>query len=79
MGLVEVEDAETGRRLLLDTDSSAVRRVYHEAAEARRETVRQLTRSAGADLIEVSTDGSHLDALIRFFRMREQRARRSGR
>jgi len=79
VGLLEVEDAETGTRLLLDTDSQAVRQMYRQTAEARREAVRQLTRSAGSDLIEVSTDGSHLDALIRFFRMRERRARRGGR
>jgi uncharacterized protein (DUF58 family) len=79
VGLVEVEDAESGVRLLLDTDSAAVREAYRAAAAGRRESVRQLTRSAGCDLIEVSTDGSHLDALIRFFRMRERRQRRSGR
>jgi hypothetical protein len=28
------------------------------------------------DLIEVSTDGGHLDALIRFFRLRERRLKR---
>ena len=31
---------------------------------------------AGVDLIEASTDGSHLDALIRFFQLRERRLRR---
>jgi uncharacterized protein (DUF58 family) len=76
VGLLEVEDAETGRRLLLDTDSPAVRSAYHAAAAGRREAVRQLTRSAGCDLVEVSTDGSHLDALIHFFRLRERRQRR---
>lgn len=76
VGLLEVEDAETGRRLLLDTDSAAVRSAYRAAAVARRETVRQLSRSAGCDLVEVSTDGSHLDALIHFFRRRERRQRR---
>jgi hypothetical protein len=35
-----------------------------------------LTRAARSDLIEVSTDGSHLDALVRFFRLRERRQRR---
>src|SRR5215470_15263504 len=61
VGLLEVEDAETGRRRLLDTGSRAVR---------------QLARSAQIDLVEVSTDGGHLDALIRFFRLRERRLRR---
>jgi uncharacterized protein (DUF58 family) len=76
VGLLQVEDAESGRRLLLDTDGAEVRTAYHAAAVARRETLRQLTHSAGCDLIEVSTDGSHLDALIRFFQVREHRQRR---
>jgi uncharacterized protein (DUF58 family) len=76
VGLLQVEDAESGRRLLLDTDSAEVRTAYRTAAVARREALRQLTHSAGCDLIEVSTDGSHLDSLIRFFQLRERRQRR---
>jgi uncharacterized protein (DUF58 family) len=76
VGLVQLEDAETGQRLILDTGSRKVRE--HVAAEARRrrDAIRQLSRAAGSDLIEVSTDGGHLDALVRFFRMREHRMRR---
>ncbi len=76
VGLVELEDAESGRRLLLDTGDRTVRDAFRADAAVRREAVRQLTRAAGVDLIEVSTDGSHLDALIRFFRLRERRQRR---
>jgi uncharacterized protein (DUF58 family) len=76
VGLLELEDAESGRRLLVDTRSRAVRSAYRADAEARRAAVRQLARSAGVDLVEVSTDGGHLDALIRFFRLRERRMRR---
>ncbi len=76
VGLLELEDAESGARLLLDTNSRAVRDAFREQGRARRETTRQLTRSAGVDLIEVTTDGGHLDALVRFFRLRERRQRR---
>src|SRR5262249_30548580 len=76
VGLLEVEDAETGSRLLVDTGSRAVRDGYRAEAVRRREQLRQLARSAGVDLVEVSTDGGHLDALIRFFRLRESRLRR---
>jgi uncharacterized protein (DUF58 family) len=76
VGLLELEDAETGQRLLLDTSSRAVREAYREEAERRRAALRQTARQARTDLIEVSTDGGHLDALIRFFRLRERRLRR---
>jgi uncharacterized protein (DUF58 family) len=77
VGLLELEDSESGERLLLDTNSAAVRNAFHAAAVRRREELIQLARRARVDLIEVSTDGGHLDALIRFFRLRERRLRRS--
>src|SRR5947209_15117361 len=77
VGLLELEDAESGERLLLDTGSRRVREAFTEAARQRREELLQLLHSSGADLIEVSTDGGHLDALIRFFRLRERRLRRT--
>ena len=76
VGLLRVEDAETGERALVDTSSRQVREAYRAAAVRRREAVVQLARSAGTDLIEVSTQGNHLEALIRFFRLRERRQRR---
>jgi uncharacterized protein (DUF58 family) len=77
VGLVEVEDAETEERLLLDTGSRRVRGEFARAAAERRAALRQLAHSSGADLVEVSTDGSHLDSLIRFFHVRERRLRRT--
>jgi uncharacterized protein (DUF58 family) len=77
VGLLEVEDAETGRRLLLDTTSPAVRTAYAQAGRQRREALRTLAKKSRVDLIEVSTDGNHLDALVHFFQMREHRLRRT--
>ncbi|HZT83785.1 MAG TPA: DUF58 domain-containing protein [Gemmataceae bacterium] len=77
VGLLELEDAETGQHVLLDTNSRRVREAFADAARRRREAIRQLTRSSRIDLVEVSTDGGHLDALIRFFRQRERRLRRT--
>ena len=77
VGLLELEDAETGQRLLLDTMSRQVREAFAENARRRREALRQLAHAARMDLVEVSTDGGHLDALIRFFQLRERRLRRT--
>jgi uncharacterized protein (DUF58 family) len=76
VGLVVLEDAETAQRLLVDTGSHLVRESYADAAAQRGDELRKLMRSAGVDLIEVSTDGSHLDALVKFFRQRQKRLRR---
>jgi uncharacterized protein (DUF58 family) len=77
VGLLELEDAETGRWFLLDTTSGRVRQAYTDAARRRRERLQQLARTSQIDLVEVSTDGSHLDALVEFFRLRERRLRRT--
>ena len=73
VGLVQLEDAETGVPLIVDTSSRLVRERFEERAVRRRDAVRQLARAAGTDLIEVSTDGNHFDALLKFFRLRERR------
>src|SRR6266478_5995974 len=67
VGLLQVEDAETGRQWLIDTGYRAARVLYRKQAEQRREELAKLARGAALDLIEVSTDGDHLDALVRFF------------
>jgi uncharacterized protein (DUF58 family) len=76
VGLVQFEDAETGQQLLVDTTSRRVRELYRQAADARQSELRGLMRAARVDLIEASTDGKHLESLIRFFRARERRMRR---
>lgn len=78
VGLIELEDSETGQRLLVDTSSGALRQGYEEKARWRREALAQLTRSSRVDLIEASTEGRHLEELVRFFQRRQQRQRRGG-
>jgi len=77
VGLIELEDAETGVRRLLDTGSIEARQAYACQAASRQKALEQLAHSSGADLVNVSTQGGHLDALMHFFRMREQRLRRT--
>ena len=72
-GLLTLEDAETGEQILIDSGDPAVRRAFDDAMAARLEALRKLARSSQVDLIEVATDREHLDALTRFFRMRQRR------
>jgi uncharacterized protein (DUF58 family) len=77
VGLLELADCETGDRFLVDTDNPRVRQGYADRARKRREQFRQLARAASVDVVEVSTGGNHLDALARFFQLRERRLRRT--
>ena len=76
VGLIQLEDAETGRHVLVDSSHAGLRKLYADRAAGRDEALRKLARSAQVDLFDVSTDGGHFDALIRFFRVRERRRRR---
>jgi uncharacterized protein (DUF58 family) len=73
IGLVELQDAETEQTLLIDTSSPEFQTALGEKSANRLDAIRQLARSTGGDVIEVSTDGNHLDSLTRFFRRRERR------
>lgn len=76
VGLVELKDAESGKSVLLNTSRASVRDSYARAAVERKSTFTSLARSGKVDVIDVSTDGKHFDALVRFFRLRESRRRR---
>ena len=73
MGLVELEDAETGSWELVDTLDPAFRKAYAKAAAARVADRKDLFRSCGVDEIALTTSGDWVKPLIRFFRMREHR------
>jgi uncharacterized protein (DUF58 family) len=73
VGLVELEEAETGERYVVDTGSARVREAFaRRVAEARLARDRML-RGADVDAIVVGTDRPYTEALLRFFRMRERR------
>ncbi|MEW5700839.1 MAG: DUF58 domain-containing protein [Candidatus Zixiibacteriota bacterium] len=73
VGLIELEDFETGRRQIVDTSDPAARRAFERTvtvADARRQ---RYFDSIKLDTVTVATDGSSADALVRFFRQRERR------
>jgi uncharacterized protein (DUF58 family) len=76
VGLVALRDAETGRSRLYDTGSRAFREAVEQRAGERVKQIEHRMRSAGIDFIHIDAAGSVVDPLVRFFRMRERRARR---
>ena len=73
VGLVELQDAETGERFLVDTGDARLRREFEQRAEAARRERDRMLRSVDVDAIAVRTDRPYTEALLRFFRMRERR------
>lgn len=75
VGLVELVDAETDRHLVLDTGSEDYRQALEALLEERRRKQNQQMARCGVDVIEVPTDGSPIDPLVRFFERRWRRLR----
>ena len=73
LGLVEMEDPETGERALVDTSSPAVRGAFARAMEARRDERRRLFKRLELDHVELRAGDDHAIALTRFFRRRARR------
>ena len=69
-GWVTMEDAETGEVIEINTSDPAVARQYHEAATARRDSLRRMFPRAGLDLIEGETDRPYFQELKNFFERR---------
>lgn len=72
-GLVDFTDAETGRRVVVDTSSAAVRRAFAVRQAAQRESLLGQLHNAHSDAIELWTGQPYDRELIRFFRQREAR------
>lgn len=73
VGLCDFVDPETGRAVTVDLASAAVRERIRANWQAERAALLATCRRAGVDLLDVPTDGSVVDPLVRFFRMRELR------
>jgi len=73
VGLIEVQDAETGQIMLVDTSSRRFRTRYGEHSSRRFNELKNTLRSANVDLIPIATDKPYINDLIQFFHMRHRR------
>jgi uncharacterized protein (DUF58 family) len=73
VGIVTLEDAETGAQIDVNTSSRAMRRGLFELNEERMRTLDRLLRSRRVDVVPLSTAEDYLIALRAFFDQRERR------
>ena len=78
LGLVIMEDAETGQQLFVDTHDPAFRQRFETLAAQRETQLREAMAIAGADCMELATDDDLVDTLLRFARLRKRRAQLAG-
>jgi uncharacterized protein (DUF58 family) len=70
VGLLSLEDAETGELVELDTADASVRQRFNQQAVARVKAIISDIRSEGVDTLELKTNAPYLPALQRFFKSR---------
>jgi len=73
LGLLRVEDPETGERMVVDTASPAVRSRFSAAASNEQAALRRTFRRLGLDEMILATDQPTAPAVLSFFRRRERR------
>ena len=78
LGLLVVQDAETGEQLFLDTHDGGFRKRFAAAAERREQALRAALSDAGVDALELSTNDDLLDTILRFADLRKRRSQLAG-
>ncbi|MEO5732345.1 MAG: DUF58 domain-containing protein [Rubrivivax sp.] len=70
LGLLTVEDAETGEQLMIDASDPGFRERYADFARQAEEQLMTALAQSGCDVLELATDDELLDALMRFADLR---------
>lgn len=74
LGLIVMQDAETGEQLYVDTHDKAFRRRFAQVAAAREAALRGTLSQLGIDCLELATGEAIDAALLRFIDARKRRS-----
>ena len=70
VGIIALEDAETGEIIELDTARTSIRKRFNELSLERSRSVRNDLRAEGVDSVQLCTDAPYMPTLQRFFKSR---------
>lgn len=73
VGLVELEDPETGRLVLVDTSSRKVRNAFREKACAEREELEKFFRRNAIETLPIDTAKPYIDEVRKLFKRRAKK------
>jgi uncharacterized protein (DUF58 family) len=77
LGLLLIQDAESGEQVWVDTHDRGFRTRFAAVAERREKELRATFQKAGVDALELSTSDDIVEAIRRFADLRQQRRRGS--
>lgn len=75
IGIIKLDDPETGESFLVDTSDEAVRKKYRQNSLEKLKERGTLFRAVGVDAIDIRTDIPYSKSLLKFFKTREKRRR----
>src|SRR5437588_2482282 len=73
IGIITLEDAETGEQIEINTADRAIRQRFADTAEERKTELARMLRRSNIDAIALRTGRDYLPALRSFFKQRERR------
>ncbi|HZQ05917.1 MAG TPA: DUF58 domain-containing protein [Anaerolineae bacterium] len=73
IGMVVIEDAETGEQLFVDTHDKKFRQRFTQAAQKREQEIQAAFKRAGVDALPLSTEDDLVKAILRFANLRRER------
>jgi uncharacterized protein (DUF58 family) len=76
VGIIALEDAETGEMVLVDTSDRRWRDAFNANVSAHESAKVSLFNRAGVDRLDIDTGRDYVDELTLFFQRRERRMRR---
>lgn len=73
IGIVVMQDAETGEQLYVDTHDRKFRQRFFDAAQQRESGLKAAFKRAGVDMLSLSTEEDMVRAIVRFAKQRQGR------
>ena len=73
IGYLELEDAETGEFILINTSDKRLQQSYGQASKLQAKEIKNFFLKHGIDYLALQTNESYFDTLTKFFRAREKK------
>ncbi len=70
VGLLKVEDAETGREMIIDTSSRKLRMRHAQMWQERQQQLKNDFAKSNVDWTSIATNGDYVKAMMQLFKMR---------
>lgn len=75
VGLIELEDAETGESIIINSNNTKFQKLYAKETLKKKHAILKTLQSSDVDHIDIWTNKPYIDPIIKFFKMRGKKFR----